>query len=134
MLLNFKANSRFSPFLNKISGIFPTLSKNGENSMFSQFHGSSENHCLISVRHAACIITCLYDIGCYITEFKATFSVAVRLFWTFHNKLHNMKALVILCHHDHHFSHLYRDCVQISRNTLLYLPSLKRESPILLLM
>ncbi len=31
---------------------------------------------------------------------------AARLFWTFHNKLHNMKALVILSHHDHHFSHL----------------------------
>ncbi len=28
------------------------------------------------------------------------------LFWTFHNKLHNMKALVILSHHDHHFSHI----------------------------
>ncbi len=31
---------------------------------------------------------------------------AARLFWTFHNKLHNKKALVILSHHDHHFSHL----------------------------
>ncbi len=31
---------------------------------------------------------------------------AARLFWTFHNKLHIMKALVILSHHDHHFSHL----------------------------
>ncbi len=29
-----------------------------------------------------------------------------RHFWTFHNKLHNMKALVILSHHDHHFYHL----------------------------
>ncbi len=81
-----------------------------------------------------------------------------------------MKALVILCHHDQHFSHLLvfmkktellwipvsssgvfsqeklpiahcfnigahvGICAQISRNTLLYLPSLKRESPILLLM
>ncbi len=98
---------------------------------------------------------------------------AAKLFWTFHNKLHNMKALVILSHHDHddHFSHLlvfikkknfcgsmwalleyFREkklptahcfnmagthigiCAQISRNTLLYLLSLKRESPILLLM
>ncbi len=96
---------------------------------------------------------------------------AARFFWTFHNKLHNMKALVILRHHDHHFSYLLvfmkkrellwvpvsssgafsREkklptahcfnigahigiCVQISRNTLLYLPSLKRDSPILLLM
>ncbi len=32
---------------------------------------------------------------------------AATLFWTFHNKLHNMKALVILSHHDHHFSHLF---------------------------
>ncbi len=31
---------------------------------------------------------------------------AVRFFWTFHNKLHNMKPFVILSHHDHHFSHL----------------------------
>ncbi len=31
---------------------------------------------------------------------------AARLFLTFHNKLLNMKALVILSHHDHHFSHL----------------------------
>ncbi len=81
-----------------------------------------------------------------------------------------MKALVILSHHDHHFSHLlvYMEkinfcgslsalldyfrgkklptahclnigahigiCAQISRNTLLYLPSLKRESLILLFM
>ncbi len=30
-----------------------------------------------------------------------------RLFWTFHNILHNMKALVIQSHHDHHFSHLF---------------------------
>ncbi len=93
---------------------------------------------------------------------------AARPFWTFHNKLHNMKALVILSHHDHHFSHLLvfmkkknfcpvscsgvfsREktphsslfqhrahigiCAEISRNTLLYLPSFKRESPILLLM
>ncbi len=95
---------------------------------------------------------------------------AARFFWTFHNKLHNMKALVILSHHDHHFSHLlvfmikenfcgslwalleyFRKkklptahcfnigahigiCAQITRNTLLYLPSLKRDSPILLLM
>ncbi len=93
-----------------------------------------------------------------------------RPFWTFHDKLHNMKALVILNHHDHHFSHLpcfhekinfcesllalleyFREtklrtahcfnigahigiCAQISRNTLLYLPCLKRESLILLLM
>ncbi len=85
------------------------------------------------------------------------------LFWTFHNKLHNMKALVILSHHDHHFSHIlvsmkkkkhleyFREkkvptaqhfnigahigiCAQMSRNTLLYLPSFKREFPILLLM
>ncbi len=93
---------------------------------------------------------------------------AARLFWTFHNKWRNMKALVILSHHDHHFSHLLvfmkkinfwgslwpileyfhkkklhtahcfnigthkGICAQISRNTL-YLPRLKRESPILLL-
>ncbi len=31
---------------------------------------------------------------------------AARLFRTLHNKLHNMKALVILSHHDHHFNHL----------------------------
>ncbi len=31
---------------------------------------------------------------------------AARLIWPFHNKLHNMKALVILSHHDHHFFHL----------------------------
>ncbi len=31
---------------------------------------------------------------------------AARFLWTFHNKLHNMKALVILSHHDHHFSHI----------------------------
>ncbi len=31
---------------------------------------------------------------------------AARFFWTFHNKLHNMKALVILSHRDHHFSYL----------------------------
>ncbi len=29
-----------------------------------------------------------------------------RHFWRFHNKLHNMKALVIRSHRDHHFSHL----------------------------
>ncbi len=89
------------------------------------------------------------------------------LFAARHNKLHNMNALVILRHHDHHFSDILvfmkkfnfcpcelfwsifrrknstahcfnigahiRICAQISRNTLLYLPSLKRESPILLL-
>ncbi len=93
-----------------------------------------------------------------------------RLFWTFHNKLHSMKALVILHHHDHYFSHLfvfmkqmnfcgsmwalleyfhekktphsplfqhrvsYRD---LCPNFYVYpvvLPSLKRESPILLFM
>ncbi len=95
---------------------------------------------------------------------------SARLFGTFQNKLHNMKALVILSHHDHHFSHLlvfmkkmnfcgslwallehFREkklptvhyfnirahigiCAQISTNTLLYLPSLKRESLSLLIM
>ncbi len=92
---------------------------------------------------------------------------AARLFWTFHNTLHNMKTLVILSHHDHHFSHLivfmnfcgslwalleyFHEkklptahcfnigvrigiCAHVSRNTLLYFPLLKRESPILLLM
>ncbi len=95
---------------------------------------------------------------------------AARLFWTFHNNLHNMKALIILSHHDHHFSHLlvfmkqmnfcgslgalleyFHEkklptahcfnigahigiCAQISRNPLLYPPSLKRESLILLIM
>ncbi len=96
---------------------------------------------------------------------------AARFFWNIHNKLHNMKALVILSHYDHHFSHLlvflkkkqnscgslwalleyFREkkihsahcfnigahigiCAQISRNTLLYLPSFKRDSPILLIM
>ncbi len=94
---------------------------------------------------------------------------AARLFWTFHNKLHNMKALAILSHHYQHFSHLlvfmkknflwvpmsssgvfswektphsspfqHRGsigiCAQISRNTLLYLPYLKREFPIVMLM
>ncbi len=95
---------------------------------------------------------------------KATFSVRCKTFLsTFHNKLHNMKALDILSHNDHHFSHLlvsmkkknfyeslwalleyFREnklltahsfnigahigiCAQISRNTLLYLPSLKRR-------
>ncbi len=41
---------------------------------------------------------------------------AARLFWTVHNKLHNMKALVILSHHDHHFSHLL---VFMKKNELL---------------
>ncbi len=86
---------------------------------------------------------------------KATFSVICKTFLKFHNKLHNMKALVILSHHDHHFSHLlifpvsssglfsrektrhsslfqhrgsHRDLSQISRNTLFYLTSLKKES------
>ncbi len=104
----------------------------------------------------------------YILKLPSLF--AARLFWTFHNKLHNMKVLVILSHHDHHFSYLlifmkqmnfcgslwalleyFREkklptahcfnigahigiCGQISRNTVLYLPSLKMESPILLLM
>ncbi len=89
---------------------------------------------------------------------------SLQLFWTFHNILHNMKALVILSHHDHHFSNLlvfmkkmnfctlwallvyFREkklptahhfnigahigiCTHISRNTLLYLPSLKSDSP-----
>ncbi len=31
---------------------------------------------------------------------------AARRFWTFQYKLHNMRALVILSQHDHHFSHL----------------------------
>ncbi len=89
-------------------------------------------------------------------------------FLAFHNKLHNMKALVILSHNDHHFSYLlvfmkkenccgslwalleyFHEkklptdhcfnigahigiCAHISRNTLLYLPSLKSDSPILL--
>ncbi len=93
---------------------------------------------------------------------------AARFFWTFHNKLHNMKTLVILSHHGHHFSHLLvfmkkkellwvpvsssgvfsREklltaqcfnigahigiCAQISMN--LYLPCLKSDSPILLIM
>ncbi len=107
----------------------------------------------------------------YISRLKLPSLFAERLFWTFHNKLHNMTALVILSHHDHYFSHLLflmkknellwvpvsssgvfswekklptahrfnigahiRICAQISRNILLYLPSLKRESPILLLM
>ncbi len=95
---------------------------------------------------------------------------AARFFWTFHNKLHDMKALVILSHHDNHFSYLlvfmkkenfcgslwalleyFRKkklptahcfnigahigiCAKISWNTLLYLPSLKSDSSILLLM
>ncbi len=99
--------------------------------------------------------------GC---DVKSSFSVRCKTFLTF------MKALVILSHHDHHFSHLLvfmkkmiycgslwalleyfckkklptahcfnigahiGICAQISRNTLLYLPSLKRDSPILLLM
>ncbi len=44
---------------------------------------------------------------------------AARLFSTFHNKLHNMKALVILGHHDHHFSHLL---VFYEKNELLWVP------------
>ncbi len=100
-------------------------------------------------------------------ELKLPSLFAARLFWTFHN---NMKAFVILSHHDHHLSHLLvfmkkgnfcgslsallkyfgekklptahcfnivahiGICALIFRNTLLYLPSLKRESPILLLM
>ncbi len=91
---------------------------------------------------------------------------AARLFWTFHNKLHNMKALVILSQHFSHLlfyeknellwdpvsssgvfsrektptAHCFKIgahigiCAQISRNTLLYLSSLKSEYPILLLM
>ncbi len=45
---------------------------------------------------------------------------ATRLFWTFHNKLHNMKALVILNHHDHHFSHLLT-CFY-KKNDFLWVP------------
>ncbi len=99
------------------------------------------------------------------TYFSWTSLFAARLFWTFHNKLHNMKALVILSHHTYLFLwtkmnfcgsqwavlvyfrkkklptvHCFNTgahigiCAQISRNTLLYLSSLKTESPILLLM
>ncbi len=103
-----------------------------------------------------------------IPRYLKLLSVFVAWFFSsFHNKLHNMKALVILSHHDHHFSYLlvlmnfcgslwalleyFREkklptahrfnigahtgiCAQISYNTLLYLPSLKSDSPILLLM
>ncbi len=50
---------------------------------------------------------------------KATFSVRCKTFWTFHNKLHNMKALLILSHQDHHFSHLL---VFMNKNELLWVP------------
>ncbi len=42
----------------------------------------------------------------HVVTLKLPYLFAARLFWTFHNKLHNMKGLVILSHHDHHFSHL----------------------------
>ncbi len=50
---------------------------------------------------------------------KATFSVRCKILLNFHNKLHNMKALVILSHHDHHFSHLLVFMIQ---NELLWVP------------
>ncbi len=48
--------------------------------------------------------TCIIGVFLYL---KLPSLFAARLFWTFHNKLHNMKTLIILSHHDNNFSHLF---------------------------
>ncbi len=57
---------------------------------------------------------------------------AARLFGTFHNKLHNMKALVILSHHDHHFSHLLvfmKNCTFMCPCELFWSIFVRKNSP-----
>ncbi len=54
-----------------------------------------------------------------ITVLKLPSLFTARLFWTFHTKSHNMRALVIQSHHDHHFSHLL---VFMKKNELLWVP------------
>ncbi len=62
---------------------------------------------LIIVSHMLAILRRSTHKGVFRSGLKLRSLFTVRLFWTFHNKLHNMKALVILSHHDHHFSHLF---------------------------
>ncbi len=56
---------------------------------------------------------------CSFKHLKLPSLFAARFFWTFQNKLRNMKALVILSHHDHHFSHLL---VFMKKKELLWAP------------
>ncbi len=53
-----------------------------------------------------------YILYCVYLKLPSMFAAWV--FWTFHTKSHNMKALVI---HDHHFSHLL---VYMEKNELLW--------------
>ncbi len=61
----------------------------------------------------------LFVIKANVHDLKLPSLFAARLFWIFDNKLHNMKALVILSHHDHHFSHLH---VFMKNNERLWVP------------
>ncbi len=68
-----------------------------------EVHSHYLKFCILKIRE---LVVLRWDIYIYHSHLKLPSLFAARLFWTFHNKLHNIKALVILSHHDHHFSHL----------------------------
>ncbi len=51
-------------------------------------------------------VPCLPSVKGFSSKLKLPSLFIEWLFWTFHNKSHNMKALVILHHSDHHLSHV----------------------------